>query len=128
MGVGGTDGLDRAHVGSPGNGDRRSKWFRLIDKVWSPKNLESSVEKVVAKGGSAGVDNQTVRDIKVHKDQTVAKLEQELREAQYCAVAGCFRKRDTRSLRKTCKSFRTESAADRPQSVAGSCTKVEGCA
>jgi RNA-directed DNA polymerase len=59
------------------------KWFRLIDKVWSPKNLESSLEKVVAKGGSAGVDNQSVRDIKVHKDQTIAKLEQELREAQY---------------------------------------------
>jgi RNA-directed DNA polymerase len=59
------------------------QWFRLIDKVWSPKNLESSLEKVVAKGGSAGVDNQSVRDIKVHKDQTIAKLEQELREAQY---------------------------------------------
>jgi hypothetical protein len=27
------------------------KWFRLIDKVWSPKNLESSLQKVVAKGG-----------------------------------------------------------------------------
>ena len=35
------------------------KWFRLIDKVWSPKNLGSSLEKVVAKGGSAGVDNQS---------------------------------------------------------------------
>jgi hypothetical protein len=31
------------------------KWFRLVDKVWSPKNLESSLGKVVAKGGSAGV-------------------------------------------------------------------------
>jgi RNA-directed DNA polymerase len=59
------------------------KWFRLIDKVWSPKNLKSSLEKVVAKGGSAGVDNQSVRDIEEHKDQTIAKLEQELREAQY---------------------------------------------
>jgi hypothetical protein len=27
------------------------KWFRLIDKVWSPKNLGHSLEKVVAKGG-----------------------------------------------------------------------------
>ena len=32
------------------------KWFRLIDKFWSPKNLESSLQKLVAKGGSAGVD------------------------------------------------------------------------
>jgi RNA-directed DNA polymerase len=59
------------------------RWFRLIDKVWSPKNLASSLEKVVAKGGSAGVDNQSVCQIKVHKDQTIAKLEQELRATQY---------------------------------------------
>src|SRR5260221_1961740 len=41
------------------------KWFRLIDKVWSPKNLGRSLEKVVAKGGSAGVDHQSVGQIKV---------------------------------------------------------------
>jgi hypothetical protein len=35
------------------------KWFRLIDKVWSPKNLAGSLQKVVAKGGSAGIDNQS---------------------------------------------------------------------
>jgi RNA-directed DNA polymerase len=59
------------------------KWFRLIDKVWSPKNLERSLEKVVAKGGSAGVDQQSARQIEVHKEQTIAKLEQELRASQY---------------------------------------------
>src|SRR5260370_37789575 len=63
------------------------KWFRLIDKVWSPKNLESTLEKVVAKGGSAGIDNQSVHQIKVHKVQTIAKLEQQLRAAQYQAQA-----------------------------------------
>ena len=59
------------------------QWFRLIDKVWSPKNLESSLQKVVAKGGSAGVDHQSARQIEVHKDQTIAKLEQQLRTRQY---------------------------------------------
>jgi RNA-directed DNA polymerase len=59
------------------------KWFRLIDKVWSPKNLGRSLEKVLAKGGSAGVDQQSARQIEVHKDQTIAKLEQELRSTQY---------------------------------------------
>ena len=59
------------------------KWFRLIDKVWSPKNLGLSLEKVVAKGGSAGIDKQNARQIEVHKDQTIAKLEQELRSNQY---------------------------------------------
>ena len=37
------------------------KWFRLIDKVWSPKNLECSLQKVVAKGGSAGVETIKAR-------------------------------------------------------------------
>ena len=59
------------------------KWFRLIDKVWSPKNLESALNKVVAKGGSAGVDHQSGRQIEVHKEQTIAKLERELRAGQY---------------------------------------------
>ena len=59
------------------------KWFRLIDKVWSPKNLGSSLEKVVAKGGSAGVDKQSASQIEAHKEQTIAKLEQELRTSQY---------------------------------------------
>src|SRR6516165_2293367 len=59
------------------------KWFRLIDKVWSPQNLKSSLEKVVAKGGSAGVDKQSASQIEVHKEETIAKLEQELRTRQY---------------------------------------------
>jgi RNA-directed DNA polymerase len=59
------------------------KWFRLIDKVWSPRNLARALEKVVAKGGSAGVDHQSARQIEVHKVQTIAKLEQELRTSRY---------------------------------------------
>jgi RNA-directed DNA polymerase len=59
------------------------KWFRLIDKVWSPKNLGRSLEKVDSKGGSAGIDKQSASQIEVHRDQTIAKLEQELRERQY---------------------------------------------
>ena len=59
------------------------KWFRLVDKVWSQKNLGGSLEKVVAKGGSAGIDNQSARQIEAHKSQTIAKLEQELRASQY---------------------------------------------
>ena len=30
------------------------KWFRLIDKVWSEKNLRSALEKVVAKAEAPG--------------------------------------------------------------------------
>ena len=59
------------------------KWFRLIDKVWSPKNLAGSLQKVVAKGGSAGIDNQSARAVCEHQEQTIQKLEQELRAGQY---------------------------------------------
>ena len=34
------------------------KWFRLIDKVWRQENLARALQKVVAKGGSAGIDQQ----------------------------------------------------------------------
>jgi RNA-directed DNA polymerase len=59
------------------------KWFRLIDKVWSPKNLAGSLQKVVAKGGSAGIDNQSARAVYEHQEPTIQKLEQELRTGQY---------------------------------------------
>jgi RNA-directed DNA polymerase len=59
------------------------KWFRLIDKVYNPKNLARSLQKVVSKGGSAGIDAQSVRQIEVHKEQTIAKLEEQLRTSQY---------------------------------------------
>lgn len=59
------------------------KWFRLIDKVWSPKNLARSLQKVVAKGGSAGIDQQRVSQIAKHPEQTIYNLEQELRANQY---------------------------------------------
>ena len=59
------------------------KWFRLIEKVWSPKNLAGSLQKVVAKGGSAGIDNQSARAVYEHQEQTIQKLEQELRTGQY---------------------------------------------
>jgi hypothetical protein len=35
------------------------KWFRLIDKVRSTRNLARAPQKVIAKGASAGIDNQS---------------------------------------------------------------------
>jgi RNA-directed DNA polymerase len=59
------------------------KWFRLIDKVWSSPNLSRALQKVVAKGGSAGIDNQSTRAVQEDREQTIQKLEQELRAGQY---------------------------------------------
>jgi len=58
------------------------KWFRLIDKVWRPENLARSLQKVVAKGGSAGIDHQSVSQVGKHQEQVIQKLEQELRTRQ----------------------------------------------
>jgi len=63
------------------------KWFRLIDKVWSQENLARSLQKVVAKGGSAGIDLQSASQVGKHQEQTIQKLEQELRTSQYRAQA-----------------------------------------
>ena len=59
------------------------KWFRLIDKVWRPENLARSLQKVVAKGGSAGIDHQGASQVGEHQEQTIQQLEQELRTRQY---------------------------------------------
>ena len=59
------------------------KWFRLIDKVWSTKNLARALQKVIAQGGSAGIDHQSVAAVKEHQEQTIQKLEQELRAGEY---------------------------------------------
>src|ERR1700726_3039176 len=59
------------------------EWSEGGDKVWSPKNLAGSLQKVVVKGGSAGIDNQSARAVYEHQEQTNRKLEQELRTGQY---------------------------------------------
>ncbi len=64
-------------------GLKGSKWYRLIDKVWSPKNLQCALDKVVRNGGSAGVDNQSVGWVKKRQAEVVAGLEKELRESSY---------------------------------------------
>jgi RNA-directed DNA polymerase len=45
--------------------------------------LAGSLQKVVAKGGSAGIDNQSARAVYEHQEPTIQKLEQELRTGQY---------------------------------------------
>jgi RNA-directed DNA polymerase len=64
-------------------GVKGGKWFRLIDKVWAEKNLGRALEKVVEKGGSAGVDRQNVREMERHKEKEIGDLQRELREQKY---------------------------------------------
>jgi len=59
------------------------KWFALIDKVWSIRNLSQAVKKVVSNGGSAGIDRQNVRQMELHKEKEVERLHRELRDQTY---------------------------------------------
>ena len=56
-------------------GSKEVNGFGYSDKVWSAKNLAGSLQKVVAKGGSAGIDNQSARAVCEHREQTIQKLE-----------------------------------------------------
>src|SRR6202789_1853088 len=59
------------------------KWFRLIDKVWTEKNLGRALDKVVENGGSAGIDRQGGGEMQMHKEKEIGDLQRELREQKY---------------------------------------------
>ena len=60
-----------------------NKWFRLIDKVWSEKNLQRAVARVMENGGSAGVDGRSVKVVKEQQEEEVAILQRQLRAGSY---------------------------------------------
>ena len=62
---------------------RGGKWHSLYDKVWNPRNLLVSAEKVVEKHGAGGVDYQTVEKFSERFQEEVDKLQQELRGESY---------------------------------------------
>jgi RNA-directed DNA polymerase len=58
-------------------------WFRLIDKVWSGRNLEASYAKVAANGGVPGVDHVTVEAFADRLEVNLANLTAMLRNGSY---------------------------------------------
>ena len=64
------------------------KWFRLIDKVWSEKNLQSALEQVVYNGGSAGVDGRSVAVVERQSKEEITILHRQLRAESYEAHPG----------------------------------------
>jgi RNA-directed DNA polymerase len=62
---------------------RGGKWHSLYDKVWNPRNLLVSAEKVVDKHGAGGVDHQTVEKFSERFQEEIDKLQQELKDESY---------------------------------------------
>jgi RNA-directed DNA polymerase len=58
-------------------------WFRLWDKTYAPANLHSAFEKVWRKGGSAGVDAQTVAHFARQAEAELARLHEQMRTGRY---------------------------------------------
>jgi RNA-directed DNA polymerase len=59
------------------------KWFRLIDKVWSEKNLQGALKQVLRNGGSAGMDGRSVTAVERQSKEEIAILHRQLRAESY---------------------------------------------
>ena len=64
-------------------GVKGGKWFSLMDKVYSMKNLRRAWAVVREHKGAAGVDGQTVFRFEMRAEQELERLEQELRSGRY---------------------------------------------
>jgi len=65
------------------NGVKGGKWFSLMDKVYSPTNLEAAWKRVKRKKGAAGVDGQSVEQFAAQAESSLKWLHDELREGCY---------------------------------------------
>jgi len=64
-------------------GVKGGKWYSLIDKVSSRRNLESAFLQVKRNKGSAGVDRVTIRMFEAHLEENLKRLSESLKEGSY---------------------------------------------
>jgi RNA-directed DNA polymerase len=65
-------------------GVKGGKWHALIDRIYSPANLEAAFTKVAANRGAAGVDHVTTEAFARRQDANLAKLHEQLRDGSFC--------------------------------------------
>ena len=58
-------------------------WFSLLDKTYSPANLQSAFDEVWGNGGSAGADGQTVAHFARRTEAELQRLHEQLRDGTY---------------------------------------------
>lgn len=64
-------------------GVKGGKWFSLIDKVYSKKNLYSAFAKVKENKGASGVDNVTIEMFQKRLEENIQKMHGQLKEGTY---------------------------------------------
>ena len=65
------------------SGEMMKKWYSLIDKVYSKKNLHDSYRSVRANKGAPGIDGVTVEAYGINLEEEVDKLHHELKTGTY---------------------------------------------
>lgn len=68
-------------------GVKGGKWFSLIDKVSSRRNLKAAFARVKRNRGAAGIDHKTIEMYESHLDANLEKLSRELLEGTYTPQA-----------------------------------------
>jgi RNA-directed DNA polymerase len=64
-------------------GVKGGKWFSLMDKVYTQRNLNRAFEQVKARRGGAGVDHQTIERYEEHLGENLRELSEALRAGRY---------------------------------------------
>jgi len=64
-------------------GVKGGKWFSLIDKVYSEKNLRSAFARVKRNKGKPGVDHQTIEMFEANLEANIQHLSRTLRDETY---------------------------------------------
>lgn len=68
------------------NGVKGGKWFSLIDKVKSMRNLRAAYARVAANRGAAGVDHVTIEMFGNRLGENLSELRDELFSGWYCPL------------------------------------------
>jgi RNA-directed DNA polymerase len=68
-------------------GVKGGRWFSLIDKVYSPGNLQSAATEVARNGGAGGVDRVTIEMFMDRKEANLARLSEALQRGTYAPRA-----------------------------------------
>lgn len=64
-------------------GVKGGKWFSLIDKVYTPENLQAAWVKVRRNKGAAGVDHQTIGSFGRDLEENLRRIGEQLRQGSY---------------------------------------------
>ncbi len=64
-------------------GVKGEKWFTLIDKVYSERNLLAASQQVASNDGAAGIDHQTPADWQAQLPEAIWELSDRLKEGRY---------------------------------------------